>query len=91
MEIRIPGRVYRDYLEPGATDMQAALGLSEPNFSTRGRGTQVIFDTTPDVAAELARYLIHRGDTMKENDSPGLSHVHRQAVKIGEAILYSAD
>ncbi len=65
IDVRIPGRVWYDFLDPSATDMQAELALPEPEHKRAGKGSSFIYRDVPQaVALDLAEYLYDRGDML---------------------------
>lgn len=67
IEVRIPGRVWEDALDPMTTAMQAELGLPQPSRQKKGRGWTAVYEQVPaDVALELALYLDERADTLSQ-------------------------
>lgn len=69
LEVRIPGRVWEDALDPMATGMQAELELPEPRRQKKGRGWTAVYDQVPaHVALELAEYLVDRAATLGNQD-----------------------
>jgi hypothetical protein len=87
LTITVPGRVYYDYLDPGATAVQSELGLPLPTFIKRGRGSSAIYTDIPlDVAAETAYHLQSRADLLLGQDADEMAHVHYAARKAAERI-----
>lgn len=65
LEVRVPGRVWEDALDPAATGMQAALELPQPRRQKKGRGWIAVYDQVPTgVAFKLAKYLSDRATTL---------------------------
>lgn len=92
--IRIPGRVYDDYLDPMVSGMAAELELAKPLFVKRGKGTSALYAMTAEQALEVAGYLHDRGVTLL---GQGISDpydpfekadrdTHRAAIKTAERI-----
>lgn len=94
MVVRIPGRVFDDYLDEKASGMAAALGLPEPGRRKAGKGWSYWYVVSAAVAEELGRYLAGRAETLlgqgitdpydpfekRERD------VHRAALRVAEQI-----
>lgn len=96
LDVRIPGKVWDDFLDPRASGMQAELGLGEPRHVRRGRGTQAVYDNVPaESVLELAEYLRDRGNTLLAQgiDDPydpeekATRDVYRSAVKTAESLV----
>jgi hypothetical protein len=65
IEIRIPGRVWYDALDPMASGMEAAIGLPQPQAMKKGRGETFVYrDVSPKQAVEVADYLQDRATTL---------------------------
>lgn len=63
--IKVPGRVWDDFLDPLISGMQAELGLPQPKRVNAGKGWRAVYENVPtEVARELADYLYDRGDTL---------------------------
>lgn len=89
IEIRVPGRVWDDYLDPNCSTMQVELGLDAVPQRWRkvGKGSQLIYSDVPlDIARELADYLNDRGRSLLGDEEPETRGVHRRAMLLAAAI-----
>jgi hypothetical protein len=89
--ITIPGRVWEDFLDPSATGMQAALGLTDPLTVKRGRGWSAVYRwITADTAHDLADYLRSRGELLLANSDPEYEgrerDIYRAAIRCADTI-----
>lgn len=89
--IKIPGSVWDDFLDPGATTMEAELELPASTNRSVGKGYQVTYPDVPlDVAAEVADYLRSRGELLLSNSDPEFDGrergVYRRAIKAADQI-----
>lgn len=88
MIIRMPGRVWEDYLDPKASQMQGEIGLPNPRRVKRGKGwTAVYDDVTPEQAEEVAEYLRDRAWVLLGNEEPEYRGVHRAAMAVSQTII----
>lgn len=70
MQLRIPGRVWFDALDPDATGMQADLGLPQPRRQPKGMGVTFVYeDVTNEQAADVADYFFERSHLMSSQSS----------------------
>ena len=89
ISLRIPSRVWYDYLDPNATAMHSELGLDDCPREYRRvgyGGTFVYRDVPVDVARELADYLDDRGAMLIGQDDESLRPTHRRAMRLAEQI-----
>ena len=63
--IKLPGRVWDDYLDSGVSGMAAEIGLPDPMHVKHGKGTRTIYQDVPaDKAGEVADYLADRANLL---------------------------
>lgn len=94
LDIRVPGSVWNDYLDPSATTMQAELELPKPVWKKSGSHQSAIYTGVPPaVARELADYLFDRADSLLGNidtwdreSAARERRPHYAAKKVAEAI-----
>lgn len=88
VDVVVPGSVWHDALDPLATEMQADLGLPEPERRKIGRGSSFLYrGIEGDTAEELADYLIDRGATLSRNtDEASEKSLYRRLIETGDRI-----
>lgn len=81
MELRIPGRVWYDALDPMATGMEADLELPQPHVQPKGRGVTFVYrDVTNTQANDLADYLEERAQV--QSSYAGLDPNERELYRV---------
>jgi hypothetical protein len=87
IDIRIPGRVWYDYLDPMASGMAAEIGLPRPHWTKVGKGHQAIYrEVSVAQAREVAEFLMDRGFLLLNNVEPEEREIHRKAVEVAQGI-----
>lgn len=89
MQLRIPGRVWYDALDPNASGMEAEIGLPQRRVQPKGRGVTFVYDdVTDEQAAEVAEYLEERALLLSAQSGlgPNERELYRIMARTGRAI-----
>lgn len=62
IEIRVPGFIYHECLDPQATDVPREMGWPEASMHRVGRGRQFRYMVTPAQAAEIISHISEMGE-----------------------------
>lgn len=81
MELRIPGRVWYDALDPQASGMEADIGLPQPRVQPKGLGRTFVYEDVTELQAyEVADYLHSR--SLLLSSQSGLDPNERELYRI---------
>lgn len=81
LQLRIPGRVWYDALDPSTSGMEAELGLPQRHAQPKGRGVTFVYENVSDEqATEVAEYLDTRAAVMSAQS--GLDPNERELCRI---------
>lgn len=70
MKVTVSGKTYDNALNPGVSNVPGEIGLPVPTPRRRGRGWQLSYVISPEVAENLLDHLLVVGSSFAAGDDP---------------------